>query len=167
MPEYAPEVWGSILEALGTLRKNAANSTDLSGYTTQGLQSINSGADMKRRAMENIMAAKGLSYSPAAAHATGRVESGRIGEQVNFMNSLPLLQRQMQNEDLSSLTSFLTALPTGSRQKGTTVQNTTGNWNQQGSSQQTNPGNMLGGLFSGLGSGLAFTAGNKMWPGQG
>lgn len=157
MPEYTPEMQSILSLLTNTLRNRMLGSTDMSGYTTQGLQKINQGADLKRRAMENILAARGLSYSPAAVTPMGRIESGRIGEQINFLNQIPLLQRQLQGEDIDAFSKFFTSLPVGNRKTGTTTQRTFGTTNTTGqqSGSTTQPGNILGGLFTGLGSGLA------------
>lgn len=160
-PEYTPEMAAVRDQILNMLMGRVSSSTDLTGYTTTGLQDINRGSDLKRRTMENVLASRGLSYSPSTAHSVGRVESDRIGEQISFLNQIPLLQRQLQGEDLSALGDFFSRLPVAQRQSGVTNLNTTSTTKgtSTGSSTTTQPGNMMGGLFSGLGSGIASTYG--------
>jgi hypothetical protein len=171
LPQYSPEMQ-QVLEFLTSLyRDRALSNQDLSGYTGQGLRNINQGADIKRRALENILAARGLNYSPTAANALGRIESGRIGEQVNFLSGIPLLQRQLQGEDIDAFSRFFTSLPVGTRQIGTTTRTGQSHSTGTGNVQSTQPGNKLGGLFSGLGAGLAYgygqgAFGQKQKPGN-
>lgn len=146
---------------LKSLMDRYKSSTDLTGYTTAGLQNINTGAAAQRNALSQILASRGLSYSPAATSAMGRIESGRIGEQVGFLNQIPLLQRQFGNEDINNLANFFRTLPTGQRQTGTTTQRRfgTSGGTSTGTGVNQPAGNVLGGLFSGLGTGLAYTWG--------
>ncbi len=160
-PQYTPEMAAYRDQILNALRNRLVGSTDLSGYTTSGMQQINQGADLRRKALENILASRGLSNSPSAANAVGRTESGRIGEQVNFMNSIPLLQRQLQGEDLNQFGQFFSSLPVGTRQTGTTTLASTGQSNTTAHGTTTQPSDMLGGLFGGLGAGLAATIGKR------
>lgn len=110
-PLYEPALGQIRDQILAMLQQRAQGATDLRGYTATGLQNINAGADAKRRAIENILASRGLSYSPAAVAPLARIESGRIGEAVNFQNQIPLLQRQLQGEDLSNFANFFKSLP--------------------------------------------------------
>lgn len=161
MPNYTPEMAAYRDQILNALRNRFISGTDLSGYTTSSLQNINAASDLRTKAMNNILAARGLSNSPVSANALGRIESGRIGEQLNFMNSIPLLQRQLQGEDLDQFSQFFSSLPVGTRQTGTTTLHSTGTQNTTGTQTNTQPGNVLGGLFSGLGAGLAATLGRQ------
>ena len=165
MPQYTPEMARIMDYLMSTMRNRLQSSTDLSGYQTQGLQNINQGADLKRRVMENMLASRGLSASPTTANSISRIESGRIGDQMSFLNQIPLLQRQLQGEDLNTYANFFKSLPVGTQRTGSSTTNqtgtstgtsrTTGTTTGQATGTQTQPGNILGGLFSGLGTGLA------------
>lgn len=131
--------------------------TDLSGYAAGGLRSINQSSDAANKLVGNILAARGLTYSPYAASVLGQGEVNRVGQQASFLNTLPLLSRQLQGEDIAGLVSGFSAIPTGYTTTGTTTQS--GANKQKGT--QLIPGNMLGGFFSGLGQGLAAPVGQS------
>lgn len=93
---------------------------DMQAYAGQGYRNINQGADIQRRAMANLLAQRGLSGSAVGANAMATTESGRIGNIVNFANTLPLVQRQQELEDLTNFGNFWAKMPFGRT------------WNQQG-----------------------------------
>jgi hypothetical protein len=162
MPEYDPMVWKDLLTTLGMLKERATTGADLRGYAATGVQNINAASALKRKALDNILASRGLFRSPIAGSATTGLETDRISQVANFLNGIPLLQRQMQGEDLDRLGNFINSIKVGSRQTGSEY--TLGN--QQTSSYKkatgTDPGNMLAGLFSGAGAGLASIYGMQM-----
>lgn len=161
MPVYTPEMQTILNAILAQYQNRIKTGTDLSGYQTSGLQNINQAADLKRRVMDNMMASRGLSSSPTAGSALGRIESGRIGEQVNFLNQIPLLQRQLQGEDINNYANFFKSLPVGTARTGSNTTTSNENYSNQMQGTSTDPGNMLAGLFGGVGSGLAATFGRK------
>lgn len=135
----------------GLADRYRAGPTDLSGYEAGGLSEINKGADLKSKIISNTLASRGLSYSPYAGAQLAQPESERVGQGVDFLNQMPLLQRQLQQQDLSGLIQGFGALPTGS----TTSGSQSGFSNNTGTSTQTGGGNNpFAGLFSGLGAGL-------------
>jgi len=73
---------------------------DLSGYTTSGLQDINKAYDASATATNNNLAARGLSRSPVAAAVDANRNLARAADIGRFTSSIPLLQRQLQTEDL-------------------------------------------------------------------
>jgi hypothetical protein len=131
-------------------------STNLQPYTTGGLQQIQQQGGANNQVLSNILAARGLSASPAAATAL----SGNVlntGNQMNqFLQTVPLLQRQLQTQSLGQLIGAFGALPTGVTSQGDTSQFGKTDISQSGSMSGTNvqQGNPLGGLFSGIGAGL-------------
>lgn len=84
---------------------------DLRGYEAGGIQNINRGSDLQQQALSNIMATRGLSRSPVAGNAAGNVENERFGQISQFRNQLPLLQNQIQNENLAAAGNFFQAIP--------------------------------------------------------
>ena len=126
---------------------------DLSGYTSSGLQNINQTAGLQNKALQNILASRGLSFSPAAGNALAMSEQNRLNQSSQFMNQIPLLQRQLQQQGLQGLMQAFGTLPTGVSVAGGGTSTTSGN--QVGNVY----GNPLGGLFGGLGAGLAAPAG--------
>jgi hypothetical protein len=141
---------------LGQFGNRVKDGTDLSGYAGQGLRQINQGGDARTRAIQNIMASRGLSFSPIAGKTLAAADSERIGQQVNFANTLPLLKRQMQGEDLAAFANFFRSLPTGksgnSFRAMDSYQENHGAQHGTGTGTNTQPGNILGGA---LGGGLA------------
>src|SRR6266478_9190315 len=85
-------------QLIGQFTKGASDlyntSTDLSGYKQQGLKNINTGSDLASKVIQNSLASRGLSYSPAAATATTQNELNRVGQGSTFLSQVPLLQRQ-------------------------------------------------------------------------
>jgi len=126
---------------------------DTSGYQATGLRNINDASDIQQKLMENILAQRGLSYSPAAATSLSGIEQGRAHEISQFMNSIPLLQRQMQQQDIGQLMQAFGAQPYGSTQTGTSNQTINRSGTQTGATTQS--GSPWAGLFGGLGAGLA------------
>ncbi len=131
-------------------------STNLQPYTTQGLQQIQGQGGANQQTIANILAARGLSASPAAATALTQ-NTLNSGNQANqFLQSIPLLQRQLQTQGLSGLLSAFGALPTGTTSTGSNISsnNAQSQGFSQGNSIGTVSGNPMGGLFGGLGAGL-------------
>lgn len=118
--------------------------TDLGGYTAGGLRTINNHAGVQDLATRNILASRGLSYSPAAATSQIQNENSRLGQSSDFLNSIPLLQRQLQGQDLDSLIKAFASIPTGTTSHGTAHSEST----------TPTPGGGIGGFIGGLGQGL-------------
>lgn len=155
----------------GALDLNSS-AADLSGYKNAGLQGINEASDAQNMVLRNTLAARGLSFSPAAANAETMGVQNRLNQQSQFLQGLPLLQRQLQQQSQQGLISAFGALPIDSTQTGQTSGTTSGTTNlsgfsnmagtsdQTGHTDQTGTvsGNPLGGLLGGLGAGLAAPA---------
>lgn len=132
-----------------------AGPADLSGYEAGGLKNINRASDIKSQLLSNMMAQRGLTYSPAAASAQAQQENDRLAQGTDFLNTIPLLRKQLEQQDINSLISGFGALPTATRSSGSNAFTQIGQ--SSGTGVQQVPGNQLGGLFSGLGSGFALT----------
>jgi hypothetical protein len=139
--------------------QNLANSAaDMTGYTQQGLQGINAGAAAGTNVLNNILASRGLSFSPAAASAQTQNQLNRINQQSQFLSKIPLLQRQLQTQANQGLEQAFSTMPINTTQTSSGTTSQSGQTSQQGTQTQqgTNlvSGNPMGGLFSGLGAGL-------------
>jgi len=145
---YTPEQQ-QMLEMLRRQYMSQIQGADLSGYQTQGLNEINRAGDASQTAIRNILAQRGLAFSPAAATSQVQQRVGQAGQQSQFLNSIPLLQFQMRQQALQGASGFANSERVGT--SSTTTSNGT----------QTGPGNMLGGLFAGIGSGIASTLGRR------
>lgn len=142
------------MRALNSLQQgyqNQLQGADLSGYQTSGLKQINQTGNAAQTAIQNMLAQRGLSYSPAAATALTQQRIGQSGQQSDFLNSIPLLQYQMKTQALQNAGQFFNSQKIGSTQ----TTNQTSHVTQKGS------GNPVGGLFAGIGSGIASTLGKQ------
>lgn len=159
-PEY--DATGSnlrgILANMYTQRINELPSF-MQNYKTMGLQGINEGAQSLRDTLSRTLAARGLSYSPAAATAEAGLESNRVAQGLEFTNQIPLVQDQITQQRLGDLAGFFSRLPVGGTTETSGTSQGTSTTSGTSSGSMTTPGNMLGGAFGGLGSLLAFLYG--------
>lgn len=135
--------------------KNLSNATNLTPYTEAGLGQISGQGSLNTQAISNSLAARGLQYSPVAGTALAQ-NTINSGNQANsFLQSVPLLQTQLQQQALQQAIGAFSAQPVASSSIGN--QSGQGFSNTQGQSQgtQTQYGDPLAGLFGGLGAGLA------------
>jgi hypothetical protein len=116
-----------------------------------GLQNLNRAEDNSSELLKRFMTSRGLGLTGAGASMGA--QSGILGQfnKANYLNSIPMLRDQREQDNLKNSSAFMASLPYGqtSRQTGTT--------NSSGTVQQ--PSNMLGGGMTGLGSMLAFLMG--------
>lgn len=137
---------------------------NLSGYEAGGIQNINRAGDLRSRAIGNILAARGLTYSPIAGSAMASAEGSRFSDVANFRNQIPMLREQIMRERLAEAGNFFSRIPTGQtttnigQRSGTESRDLTSTGNMTGTA--TDPGNQLGGLFGGLGTSLAYLYGS-------
>lgn len=131
--------------------------TNLTPYTQQGMQQIAGQGAANNKMISNILAQRGLSFSPAAATGLTANALNTGGAMNNFMAGIPLLQRQMQQEDLNGLMKAFAVQPYGTTNNGTQSGTSTGNMTGSG----TTFGNPTAGFFGGLGAGLFAPNGNS------
>ena len=149
---------------LRSLLDRIRSQTDLRGYQAGGIQDINQGYNVKTQALQNMLAARGLSFSPAASTAQMGLESGRLGDITKFNEQMPLIQRQMGIEDINNLIQGFLATPKGSRTTSAQDYTTNRDYTSQshGTMVGTQPGDMMGGLFQGLGGAISPLLG-RVW----
>jgi hypothetical protein len=132
------------------------NATNLTGYTQSGLEGINNQANLSNKVLSNMLASRGLSFSPAAASAQTQAQQSRLAQGSQFLSQIPLIQQQLKSQALGQAIQGFAALPTGVTQTanttGTTTGTSTGTQTQNGTNLVS--GNPTAGLISGLGSGL-------------
>jgi hypothetical protein len=139
-PTLSPETQALLTQLVG--RYNALSAPSLTGYGAGQTANINAGADAQSKAVENILASRGLSTSPAAATAQAGIQQNRLNQITGMQQQLPILQNQLNLANLAGATSFFSTIPkgavtTGSRtgqQIGSTTQDTRsiGNVSQTG-----------------------------------
>lgn len=153
MPEY-DEYQKQMRDILmrNYLGRLGSNEDFFSGYRTEGLNTINNGKDAAQRAIENVLAARGLSGTSAGITSQVQNQVNRIQQQNSFLNEIPMLQDKRYSELLSGASDFFSRLPVGTHNTGQSTTNTHTTGNMTGTSTQ--PGNMLGGAFSGLSNAL-------------
>ncbi len=117
------------------------SSTDLSGYTSNGLANIGQAFNNAQTGLNANLTARGLGTSPVAAAAQTRLGIARAGQNAQFTNTIPLLQRQFQNEDQANALSQVTQLGRG----------TTG----------VAPGSVAGGALLGASQALTYGSGQQ------
>jgi hypothetical protein len=95
-PAYGP-LQTQVLSMIG---KRLNSSNDLSGYQASGMSRINRTFDTLKQSQDNNLAARGLSASPVAGNVDAVRTAARGANLADFGNSIPLLQRDLQTQDL-------------------------------------------------------------------
>jgi len=151
-PEFAG--FGGMLKDI--ISKRLSQPVPMEGYAATGLGNINRNSDLVQQSIKNKLTASGLAGSPIAGNAMLQGELSRGGQATDFMNQLPLVQRQLQNQDFSQALGLYGARPLGST---TTASGTS-------SGTQVHPGSALGAGFSEAGDLLSFLAGQGLLGGK-
>lgn len=125
---------------------------DLTSFTAGGLRDINTSADARNKITSNINASRGLSYSPYASTQQAAGEDSRLAQQNQFLQQIPLLKRQFEDQNIQGLIQGFGALPTTTQQTGSTDQYQTGTQHQ--TQVGVNPDRSVAGGVSGFGAGL-------------
>jgi hypothetical protein len=114
----------------------------MTGYGAQQTANINAGANAQEQAVNNIMASRGLGTSPVAATAQAGVEQNRVNQITGMQQQLPILQQQMNLQNLAQAGNFAASIPygqtTGQTTTGTTSQDSTQNTTGTSEQQSTN-----------------------------
>lgn len=105
--QYRPLLSNLYYTYLDKLKNPGA---DLSGYAGTGVSNINSVYDLAKMVRSNNLTRRGLSTSPVAAVADEMGDSARIGKIAEFQNTLPLMQRQFQQENQSGALNLIRTL---------------------------------------------------------
>ena len=92
---------------------------DIGGYEAGGIQNINESLAGTEMALQNKLTASGLADSPVAGAAQQKFELGRGGQIAQFRNTLPQIQRQIENEDFGIAADFYNTRPIGQTQTTT------------------------------------------------
>lgn len=116
-----------------TQRYSNLQPPSMAGYGAQQTQQINRNADLQGQAVNSVMGARGLASSPAAGTAQNNVEAQRIGNITQMQEQLPLLQNQLNLQNMGAAGGFLSSIPSI---LGQTVTNT-GNTNVNGQTNMT------------------------------
>lgn len=119
-PTYDPQsqglrdlVYGQISKRLGQ------GAPDLSGYKANGVADINRTFDLVGQSQQNNLTARGLGTSPIGGIVDANRDIARGGEIARFQNTVPLLERSLQDDDLRLATGIFSS-GRGSTSTGTT-----------------------------------------------
>jgi hypothetical protein len=156
-----PFGWSTINQLLRgqMLQRLQSPGGDISGYRATGLQDINSAYDLINQSLQNKLAAQGILGSPAAGPALSALEVGRGSEVSRFLSGLPLLERQLRNEDLESVLRYWAMRPLGQQTLSQTSGTGTG-------TATMSSGGGAAGAFSSMGSMLGWMYGMGMLGGN-
>lgn len=106
-PTMAPEYQGLQGQILQMMTQRLGSDPNLTGYTGQGVNQINNGFNLAGQTQENDLTRRGLATSPIAANVDATRNSARVGAISDFRNSIPLISRQLQTQDLGLATNLL------------------------------------------------------------
>ncbi len=139
-PTLAPE-YKTLADLLRSrAEERLRQSTDLSGYTTNGISDINQAYGGAQMASNANLTARGLASSPVAGAVGANYDLARAGNISQFLNTIPQLQRQFQNEDFNAANQVI-GLGRGTESTGVA------------------PGSALGGGLSSAGDLLGYLSG--------
>ncbi len=124
--------------------------TNLAPYTSQGLQQIAGQGAANNKIISNILAQRGLSYSPAAATGLTQNAINTGGQMTSFLSGIPLLRRELERGNLDQLMKAFAVQPIGSTTSGTSSGESSGT----STGVNTQSGNPTAGFFGGLGAGM-------------
>lgn len=107
MPTLSPE-YKTLSDLLrGRAEQRFMQSMDTSGLAANGIQNINEAFSGINQATQNNLTARGLANSPVAATALTNVETARGGNIAQYLNNLPILQRQLEGQDFNNALNLL------------------------------------------------------------
>lgn len=114
-PTYTSPFQGELENQMLSQASNSLkNPFDTSGFASNALKNINTGADVNKTILQNTLAARGLGQSPIAASATASQEQSRVAQGTDFLNQLPMLQEQIYNQRLNNALNVFRSAPLGS-----------------------------------------------------
>ena len=110
-PTMSPEAVALMNSLIG--KYQGLTTPSLTGYSGYQTGQINANADAQAQAVNNVMAARGLSTSPAAATAAANIDQNRINQITQMQQQLPLLQNQLNLANLGAASNFFATIPRG------------------------------------------------------
>lgn len=164
----------SLMDQLTRQYSNLAGSNqNLAPYAAQQTQMINRNSNLQSQAVQNAMAARGLSTSPVSGTAEANIQAQRVGQISNMLSGIPLLQQQLKTQNLGAAGGFLSSIPramtgttdatstqvgdtsqqgktTGVQTSDTNSTNNTQSWAKTIQEQATKQGGGIGGFLGGL-----------------
>ncbi len=105
-----------LLKQRATDRLNAY--TDMGGYTANGISSINDAFRGVKTNSDANLTSRGLGTSPVASTADTNINLARGGNIAEFLNTVPLLQQQLQDQGLQAAQGVYAGAPRTTTQTG-------------------------------------------------
>jgi hypothetical protein len=100
-PTLDPRLQGLQSQVLQMIQGRLSNPTGVpAGYVGGGIRDINASYGAGQTATENALTSRGLGTSPIAGQADLAGQLARAGAIGTFRSNVPLVARQLQNEDL-------------------------------------------------------------------
>jgi hypothetical protein len=81
------------------------------GLKASGVQNINRAFSPIEQTLRNSLTARGLSTSPVAGLAEGNLQIARGASIADFLNQVPMIERDLRNQDFSQVANFVNAQP--------------------------------------------------------
>lgn len=138
LPQFAAEGQPLLEQLTQRYLQLAQETPNEQALAARGIREANFGAELRKKALGNILAQRGLSTSPAGAVAEIGAESARVSDVVNARSNAPLQAQQLLAQNLGAANGFLQNFR-GTQQAGTTT-------NQQ-TSEQVSVQNAINEIF--------------------
>ncbi len=71
----------------------------IAGLEATGIQNVNDAYKGSEAALDASLTSRGLGTSPIAGNAVANLETSRAGDIASWLNQLPMIQRDMENQD--------------------------------------------------------------------
>lgn len=115
-PAYGPLQQMLISQATQRLQGNSLPAN----YEAGGVAAINRTHDLVSQGANNSLVSRGLAQSPVAGAVDARLANSRAGDIGNFRANMPVVQRELQNQDFGNIAQLLN-FGRGSTTTGTNV----------------------------------------------
>jgi hypothetical protein len=114
---------------------------DSQRYQASQIQGINANNDLQKQAVQNVMAARGVS-GPAAATAEANIDNARFGQINQMQQQVPFLANEWNKGNLNAAANFMSMIPKGTTTTGmsNTSTSSTQSSNQSGNQVRNNAG---------------------------
>lgn len=123
LPQFATEAQPLLNELLQKYLASIQGGTPTATQIgNEGVRAANAGAGMRKKAIDNILASRGLLSSPVAAAAQIASESGRVSDVVRARTESPFQAQQLLAQNLGQASNFLQMFR-GQQQSGATTSN--------------------------------------------
>ena len=142
-PNLSPATQQFLDKLVSRYEDTAVRPFDARGYEASQSQNINRNADIASQSANNMMASRGLAFSPASATTAAGIDADRFRQQQQLSAGIPMLSNQMNLQNLGAAASFLNMIPKGSTTS--TLGSTSSSQQQTGQQQGQQTGSQTGG----------------------